>query len=112
MVGKTMSHRPTCETCPFWSVEALGGDPVAGGEWGSDNPNGNSGECRRHAPRRMEVDCPTILRNSVKASGLPFKQSDLEESEWEESRGIFPLTYAWNWCGEHSDMAAWIKERQ
>ena len=59
---------PTCATCRFWKAI-----------------DGSDGDCRRHAPRTIEVSL--------------YDNQSRRRAEW-------ALTYKDEWCGEHQPRAA------
>lgn len=90
----TMSEE-RCETCRFWEP-CVSGNGVGNDRTLAAEDAGNSGECRRHAPTRILADAPDALTAYAKNADGTYD----EGGEWGQSRRLFPLTYAWDWCGE------------
>ena len=88
----------TCETCRFWSKDGIAGDGDVMGN--GDSSGCNSGECRRHAPSIIMAMAPRML---LRLTTTPSKRNGPPEpdTEGEDARRVFPITYCWDFCGEH-----------
>jgi hypothetical protein len=67
---------PTCATCFFWYTVF-----------------GETGECRRHAPRPYTFDATKLDSESTPDA-------------------VFPRTYEDDWCGEHPEIVAMLRARR
>lgn len=84
-------NEPTCENCRFWQ-ETVDDKCLVNNE---NESTFKGGECRRRAPVLIAAQAP--LLNEKRNTGEGGREDDGQE----DIRRVFPLTYSWDWCGEH-----------
>lgn len=76
------SERPTCATCPYWSM--LAGTSTAGG-------------CRSRSPRIVNA----MMQDSLEIDEL----RNADDGVIELSATAWPVTRGDDWCGDHPDFS-------